>query len=198
MISVLCPSRDRPQLLRRSVASLRDLATSHVEILVAADDDDPATVRAAGELGVRVVVFRRAGYARLYEYYQRLAELALGDWLLIWNDDAVMTTRYWDEAIHALPPEVLVADLESPHSPLCCFPAVRRQAVDALGRFCTDNPHVDTFWQDAGRAANTIRQVPVYAACDSPVRPGQSHGYYEPEHQAELAACTAVLAGALR
>ena len=49
MISVLLPSRGHPDLLKRSVASLLDHASAveMVEVLVAADEDDPETVKAA-------------------------------------------------------------------------------------------------------------------------------------------------------
>ena len=159
MISVLLPSRGRAELLARSAGSLKDTAVQAPEILVAADDDDPATVRAARQLGARVQVCQRAGYAGLHLYYQQLAALATGDWLLIWNDDATMMTAGWDVLIETVPAGVLVADVPSTQSPLCCFPAIRREAVTALGRFSSANPHVDTFWQDVGRATGTIFTV---------------------------------------
>ena len=112
---------------------------------------------------------------------------------MVWNDDATMTTPRWDDVIEALPPGVLVADITTPHSPLCCYPAVRREAVEALGRFSTDNPHVDTFWQDVGHATGTIARVPVYANLESPVKPDQQHGYYDLPHQAQLAAAIAII-----
>jgi DNA-binding NarL/FixJ family response regulator len=59
MISVLLPSRGRAELLARSAGSLKDTAVQAPEILVAADDDDPATVRAARQLGARVQVCQR-------------------------------------------------------------------------------------------------------------------------------------------
>lgn len=193
MISVLLPSRGRPELLARSVASLRDNAARPPEILVAADDDDPVTVQLARTLDMITVVCSPVGYARLHEYYAVLAARATGDWLLVWNDDATMMTMHWDIAIEKLPASVLIADLPSTQSPLCCFPAIRRAAVDALGRFSTANPHVDTFWQDVGHYTGTIASVPVFARHDTPAKTGQTHGFYEPGHQAELAACTALL-----
>ncbi len=196
MISVLLPSRGHPDLLKRSVASLLDHASAveMVEVLVAADEDDPETVKAALELTRSVTIAsERAGYGRLHEYYQRLSLAARGDWLLVWNDDAQMLTYNWDAIIEGQPDGVLVADIQSPYSPLCCFPAVRRTAVQALGRFSTDNPHVDTFWQDIGHLTGTIAAVPVHASLESPVKPGQTHGFYEPVHQAELKACADLL-----
>ncbi len=197
MISVLLPSRGRAALLGRSVGSLRDRAAGEIEVLVGSDLDDPDTATAARGLGCDVLVLPRQGYELLHVYYQRLAAEATGDWLLVWNDDAVMLTEGWDLIIEGLPERVLVADLLSNHSPLCCFPAVRREAMRKLGRFCSDNPHVDTFWQDAGRATGTIEVVPVQVWHEQRWTPhlGNEHGFYGPAHQAELDECVGLLRG---
>jgi Glycosyl transferase family 2 len=188
MISVLCPSRGHPDLLERSVRSLRARSVGVLEILVAVDDDDIATIEMAAEVADVLTVVPRAGYDRLHVYYQGLARLADGDWLMVWGDDCVMMTDGWDAVIEALPREILVADVTSTHSPLCCFPAVRRAAVSALGMFCTDNPHCDTFWGDIGAMAGVIARVPVYVSAESPVK-NQPHDFYSPEHQAKMYRC---------
>ncbi|HXJ25684.1 MAG TPA: glycosyltransferase [Streptosporangiaceae bacterium] len=197
MISVLCPSRGRPAQLDASVTSLAANAAYDppFEVLVVADDDDQDTIAAARELGpsCRLLITSRKGYDRLHEYYKIAAAAARGDWLMVWNDDAVMATLNWNAIIEGLPPGILVADVGSTQSPLCCFPAVRREAVTALGRFSTDNPHVDTFWGDAGRAAGVIAAVPVFASHVSAIRYGQHHGFYDPPHQAEIAAAAGTL-----
>lgn len=192
MISVLCPSRGNPEKLVRSVQSLHFNAVGVIEILVAADYDDPTTAQVAEALETRVLVRERAGYDRLHVYYQELAKLATGDWFMVWGDDCVMMTDRWDVEIESLPPQILVADVVSTHSPLCCFPAVRRAAIDAIGRFSTDNPHVDTFWGDIGAMAGVIARVNVFVSAESPVK-GQPHDFYSPAHQAEMAASAQLL-----
>ena len=192
MITALIPSRGNPQLLAASVATLRNTAAAPPEIAVVADDDDIATIEMASEVSDVMAVVPRAGYDRLHEYYQTLSVIATGDWLLVWNDDCRMLTDHWDEVIEALPAHVYVADVQSPHSPMCCFPAVRRTAVDALGRFSTANPHVDTFWGDVGTAAGVLVKVPVHVDCVPTVR-GNTHGFYGFEHQAEMATCAELL-----
>lgn len=194
MISVLCPSRGNPALLDRSVWSLRETAAGELQILAAIDPDE-ADLYAGADIcpGTEFwVAPERYGYDRLHVYYQRLAELALGDWLLIWNDDATMLTIGWDAQIMALPPEIHVADVRSPHYPLCCFPAVRRAAVEALGKFSTDTPHVDTFWGDIGETAGVLQRISAYASCESPSR-NNPHDFYSARHQREMARCAAVL-----
>jgi hypothetical protein len=49
---------------------------------------------------------------------------------------------------------------------------------------------VDTFWQDVGHATRTFARTDVYASCETPVKPGQTHGYYDAPHQAQLAEYT--------
>ena len=171
MISAILASRGRPDSLRRSVASLRELADKPdaIEVVVAFDPDDEPTGAVAEDIGALTVrAPERYGYARLYEYYRAAAEMSTGDWLLNWNDDAFMTTAGWDSQIEGLPPHIMVADLHNAFSPdLCCFPAVRREAVDALGGFCTvDNPHMDTWWQEIGRRSNTIDAIPAHVHHD--------------------------------
>ena len=199
MISVLVPSRGRPELLKRSVNSLRATADNEgLQVVVAADGDDPDTILMAADLGVDCVVTSRFGYEGLHKYYQKAADMATGNWLLVWNDDATMLTQGWDQEIEALPLNILVADIQTPHSPLCCYPAIRRSVVKAYGRFSSDNPHVDTFWQDVGHATGSIYAVPVHADLESPVKPGQTHGYYDAPHQAELATAIAVIRREMR
>jgi hypothetical protein len=190
-------------MLRRSVTSLRSLAhyPEHVIVHVAADFDDPATAFEAGALETDcLVTSRRYGYDELHIYYQQLAARSKGEWLLVWNDDAIMLTQDWDVVLDELPGSVLVADLQSHHSPMCCFPAARKRAVDIIGRFCSDNPHVDSFWQDVGRGTGTIAVVPIHVHhAQVAGRPGwgDQHDYYGPAHQADLTQCAATLREAL-
>ncbi|WP_213451571.1 glycosyltransferase family 2 protein [Rhizomonospora bruguierae] len=195
MISVLLPSRGRPASLRRAIHSLLDnsanraIRTDHPgwtampgalpeplppvieapQILVAADPDDPATRDAAERLGAQVLVTpRRYGYGELHRYLNALAEQAEGEWLLLFNDDAVMRTRDWDQVILGQPANVMVADLQSQLSPeFCCFPAVRRVALEVTGGvYSPHTPHADSWWQDIGRRSGTIRAVDVHVHHD--------------------------------
>ncbi len=52
---------------------------------------------------------------------------------------------------------------------------------------------MDTFWQDVGHAVRIIATVGIYVHCESPVKPGQHHGYYDAAHQAELAVSAQLL-----
>jgi hypothetical protein len=205
--SALLPSRGRPDSLRWSVATLRATAArpSEVEILVAYDPDDDATRDTACDLGAAVVYQapERWGYHQLHRYFNELAARATGSWLLLWNDDAAMLTDGWDERLAELPSTVVVADLQTSLSPhLCCFPAVRRTAVEILGAFSAHTPHCDTYWQDMARALDAIAPVDVRVHHDRADITGghndqtraeavagyRSHEYYGPFVQQAIAA----------
>lgn len=161
-ISVLFPSRGRPESLIAAVNSLRHNASSPaaVEILVAADPDDPATVEAAKVAKAWWwTAPERYGYARLHEYYNRLAAEAHGDWLLLWNDDATMLTQGWDQVIAAQDPAILW--LGANHAPgACMFPAWPKAWTDATGHVSL-SPHNDTWLQWLGQSLGLIRKIPV-------------------------------------
>ncbi len=173
MISVLLPSRGRPEALAASIQSLREKARrpDQVEILVAADPDDQATATAAFELGCPCWVAPvRYGYSRLNLYFNELARLAGGSWLVLWNDDARMETQGWDEIINVLGGSYLpsgakihVCDLwVDGHSPdLCTFPVISRAIYQAAGGYSPHTCHCDTWWQDIGRALGVIKPIPV-------------------------------------
>ena len=163
-ISVLCPSRGRADSLVASADSLLSLAArpGEVEILIAADPDDPATAAAAERAGPEARLWtapERYGYARLHEYLNHLVTLARGGWLLNWNDDARMLTPGWDEVIAGQDPAVLW--LQANHHPgASMFPAWPRAWAQALGHV-SPVPHVDTYLQWLGEALGGLVKVPV-------------------------------------
>jgi len=170
MISVLIPSRGRPEHLSKAIASLWSTATNPVDVVVAVDPDDPETKQIALNWGATVVVApERFGYTGLYKYFNLMAHQATGDWLVLWDDQSIMTTILWDLMIERLPDNVIVGDLQNHFSPqLCCFPAVRADAVQAIDCFSYETPHVDTFWETIGRHLQAIQPVPAYVHHERP------------------------------
>lgn len=162
MISVLLPSRGRPGPLAESVASLRDLADdrTRVEVLVAADPDDPATARATRDCGATLWrAPERFGYARLHEYVNALARQAGGDWLLMWNDDARMRTRGWDSRVLEAQPGVLWPKANG-YTVENTFPIVHRTVVDRLGHVSL-SPHYDSWLHAVAEQAGIHHRIAV-------------------------------------
>ncbi len=153
LISVLFPTRGRVDMLRESVKSLLDTASdkSRIEVLYKVDFDDEPTVHAVQELSklvpTKVLVSPRGrGYEGLHDYINELSRLATGDWLFIWNDDALMLTHGWDDIIYGAAPSPKIGFLGNDDVCLMAprvvqrdisweFPILRRKVVEILGHF---------------------------------------------------------------
>lgn len=169
LISILLPTRGRPEALRDSVASLMETAGDDgaFEILYGVDHDDTVTSRfirdniMAGPGRHRMTIFpQRHGYADLHKYVNALASAARGRWLMLWNDDAVMQSYGWDWRIRDFPPRYIL-DCWTNHLPLTCtFPIVPKVWVDALGHF-SRNAHCDTWWQLIGEWTHRLVRADI-------------------------------------
>jgi hypothetical protein len=145
-ISLLLPTRGRSEALTRSILSAVDTADdiNSFQVLLGFDDDDTATVdyftkELQPELDRRGVnyqahVFAPMGYIRLNEYVNGLASHSDADWLIFWNDDAVMETQGWDTVIsnHTGQFKVLAFHTHNDH-PYSIFPIVPRAWFDLFG-----------------------------------------------------------------
>lgn len=162
VISLLCPTRGRWELLRQSLdsAESRRAGAAAVEYLIAHDPGDipPDLPWPAGTRFWQAP--ERFGYRRLHEYYNALAEKARGDWLLIWNDDARMRTTGWDQVIESQPAALL--RLNHVGGPAHCnpFPAVPGAWARHLGHLSLD-PYADTWLQQLAESLGVQRPVPV-------------------------------------
>ena len=167
-ISVMLPTRGRPEALRKSLASLLDHAedAASVEILLGIDSDDRQTIEAFLDMepNVRAVILPPLGYrVAIKEYCNRLAAIAAGKWLLLWNDDALMQTPGWDTIIADLPP--CIGRPQHNNGSLNTFPVVPRDWVQHIGHY-TLNTQADTWWQKIGTWTKAQRDIPVFVLHD--------------------------------
>lgn len=109
LISVLIPSRARPERLQKTLESLWATVDdpSRVEVLVRFDLDDvaasPANMTNLLHLPYKVMWgHRMRGYASLNLMYTELAEVAQGKYVMIMNDDCTFETKGWDTALAAI------------------------------------------------------------------------------------------------
>lgn len=162
MISVLLPSRGRPKALLESIASLLDRAdrSGAVEILIAADPDDQPTRDVDLPWQANLwTASERYGYSRLHEYVNRIARIATGDWLMLWNDDARMLTQGWDTIVGQQEPGVLWP--QSNDIATCnTFPIWPRAWTDAMGHVSL-SPHCDSWMQHIGEALHKQPRIDV-------------------------------------
>lgn len=156
MISVLVPSRERSDMLIKSIYSL---GPGDYEVLVAIDKDDPEidTYKNVVSSNVRVFITERHGYENLHEYYNLLAKKAKGKWLMLWNDDATMLTVDWVSKIEAQDhTEPIVLNLWKEQDNL--FPVISRAWYQAVGHFSM-NTHADSWVQQVGELLGRTKYI---------------------------------------
>lgn len=159
IVSVLVPSRQRPELLARSIDSL---GGGDFEVLVRLDEDDPRLVDYAG-LG-SAAVGPRHGYPSLHNYYNELARRASGEWLMIWNDDCLMQTANWLQVIEAHRGQVVVLNPTTNHDnwkiDMNVFPIFPRKMFELMGHVSLSR-HNDAWIEFVGRDAGIMVRVPI-------------------------------------
>jgi ABC-type polysaccharide/polyol phosphate transport system ATPase subunit len=139
-ISLLLPTRGRAELLRRFLESVlaRSEQPELVEVVVYADEDDPASHGFQVEgLEVSTIVGPRVSMG---EYNTACFERSRGDIVVLGNDDVVIQTRGWDRKLRemhaAMQDGVYLAypnDLFKGRD-LSAFPILSRRVCQLLGQ----------------------------------------------------------------
>lgn len=154
-ISILLPTRGRPELSFNSLKSLIDSASNvnDIEFLVAIDDDDQESeqyykdtvVPYFDDNGIDLTVYQvpRWGYGDLNQYINFLGIHSQGRWLIFWNDDAKMISHGWDKEVLEHTGEFSILRFKDNHNdhPYAIFPIVPR---DWLTLFETLSPQQQT------------------------------------------------------
>jgi hypothetical protein len=163
LVSVLLPTRGRPDSLRFSVESLLERASvpQDIELLLAIDPDDDI-MREAGPLPAARVwtAPERFGYEGLYRYFNHLATLATGDWLMLWNDDARMLTSGWDDIIRQQERWGVLASRANHCGDANLFPVFPRWWTEVTGHISL-SPNVDVWIQEVGAMLGACSKVPI-------------------------------------
>lgn len=139
LISLLLPTRRRPEWLRRFLESVlaRSEQPQRVEVVVYADEDDPRSHGSRVEgLEVRTLVGPRASMG---DYNTACLERSRGEIVMLVNDDIVIQTRGWDRKLRelhaAVPDRIYLAypnDLFKGRG-LSAFPVLSRRTCELLG-----------------------------------------------------------------
>lgn len=143
MISIICPSRNRPNELLETLKSF-ELDKYGLEALVWLDNDDPQLDKYKELFGsnpnVRLFIKERVGYINFHMMVNFLASEAKFDWLLLFNDDAYMDNPKWFDIfrnfVSGYEPDnqtIVINIWEDPN--INSFPIVSRKTVDLLGHF---------------------------------------------------------------
>lgn len=96
MISLLVPTRGRPENVRRLVTSARVTAVNDVELIFYVDDDDVTSFEVVDDYADQTIIGPRVV---LSEMWNRCAELANHDVMMHCGDDIIFRTSGWDDRI---------------------------------------------------------------------------------------------------
>jgi glycosyltransferase involved in cell wall biosynthesis len=151
MISILCPTRGRPDSVVRLVKSIQATAVGAVELILHVDYDDPTVDEVLALAGpgsgglVRVLVDNRM---LLSQYWNRCADIARGELLMQCGDDLVFHTPGWDatftQAFDQYPDKIALVygDDGLQHERLVYLPEVYTEHLHpAAGKATWDRTH---------------------------------------------------------
>jgi len=169
-ISFLLPTRNRPEKLKKLLLSLKETCNniSNYEVVLVFDSDDTHHIQKFNELdknfNYQTIIMDRVGYDNLHIYYNKACEIAKGNWLWLWNDDACeMLSKDWDLIIENYNNQFLILN---PWNTRSCdseylkthtmFPIVPKKYVELLGHFSPWN-HLDTYTERVIGGMNILK-----------------------------------------
>lgn len=186
-IAILLPTRGRTDALFKSVASLINLADipARVELHFAFDRDDDVgktyfveTMKPwldQHKVQYTAKIFEPLGYVRLNVYNNELAKGTDANWLVIWNDDAIMETQGWDTEIMKYQGQFKLLAMHTHRDhPYSIFPIVPREWYDLLGYI---SPHAvqDAWLSQQAYMLDIWQRIDVWAEHDRHDLTGNNH-----------------------
>jgi len=181
LISLLCPSRSRPEELKRLIESVAKtaLAPSRIEILIYVDEDDPKKfdyLLSHKNLTIDPTVSKLANVDLLIDEPLRtpiinniLAERAQGNILMIANDDQVFRDKNWDnrldEEAAKFSDEIYCMWFNDGRyqEKICTFPILSKKWVNTLGYiepFLFEHFNCDLWIWQIGKMINRLHYIP--------------------------------------
>ena len=97
MISLLCPTRGRPDRAMQFLESVLATQTDDNEIIFGLQTDDPRLDEYPAEIKSRAIIFEPS--TTVY-YWNQMAKVAKGEMLTLIADDVIMRTQGWDKRFH--------------------------------------------------------------------------------------------------
>jgi len=177
-LSILLPTRGRTDSLKKSIASLLDLADSpeQLEFRIGFDTDDQESfdhfrnhvvpMLDQKNVSYTVVLFKPMGYNNLHHYVNTLAQAAQGDWFIFWNDDAVMQSQGWDTEIRSHTGSFVIQAFATHNMhPYSIFPIVPKAWHTLLG-FLSEHPLNDAYISQIAWMLDIMKRIPVQVLHD--------------------------------
>lgn len=164
-ISILCPTRGRPENVLRLLKSLQDTSTVIPETVFYIDDDDVFP----SSLPFPDVKIIRGPRIKMSQMWNECAKSATGEILMIGADDIVFKTKGWDgqvrRAFAAFPDRLVFV-----HGDDCIYQEkfgthgfLHRNWTEATGYVCPpyfSADFVDTWWNEIANALNRRIYLP--------------------------------------
>lgn len=167
-ISLLLPTRNRPDNIKRFWDSVQETADSEVEVVVYIDSDDESYNREEmRKAGIKVVHGRRR---ILSETWNQCYSAATGDILGHMGDDIIFRTKGWDTKVRqafAQYPDRIVfvyGDDGGPMSDFGTHGFIHRNWVEAVGYFVPpyfSSDYNDTWLNDVAKLIGRHHRVDI-------------------------------------
>lgn len=195
VISVLAPTRGRPEALQAMATSALLTAAGQIEILAYVDDDDPADYGIDDPLNYldEHVKFIRGSRITLSDCWNRLAAVASGSILQMASDDIRFRTPEWDTKIldvfDAFPDRIVFAHgRDGIHDvKLGTHGFIHRRWLDTVGYFTWPEfpcDYADTWLHDI--ATHIGRRVFVPSVLIEHLHPLYKKGEWDETHRERL------------
>ena len=193
MISILCPTRNRTESMRRLIHSARQTASNPVELefIFYVDDDDEVSAMVADEEGTTAV---RGPRIVLSEMWNRCWDEATRDVAMHCGDDIIFRSPNWDlHVLHAFerfPDRIAIVHGRDGYQDagLATHSFIHRNWVDTLGYFVPpyfSSDYNDTWLTEVADALGRRVYLPdVYTEHMHPVA---GKGVWDQTHQERLA-----------
>lgn len=177
-ITLLLATRGRTEALERSIHSIVEKAADldRIQIMFAFDKDDTVGVPYfestlqpwldARDVNYLALKFDPMGYIRLHHYNNKMASYADCEWLMIWNDDAIMLTDNWDHEIMKYKGQfkLLAVHTHRDH-PYSIFPIVPKKWYDLLG-YISPHPTQDGWVSQQAYMLDIWERIEVWVEHD--------------------------------
>ena len=168
-ISVLCPTRGRPERAINLYESFLKTQSGNNEILFCLQEDDPKVNDYPDEIRSRAIVVPPRSTA---SYWNQLAQQSTGDLLTLMGDDVTFVNPGWDtrflqvldqypDGIFMITPQDGRGNIDPPNPLPSPHPTISRQWYEALGYFVFPGFHhyyvdmwLDTISVALGRKIN--------------------------------------------
>lgn len=145
-VAICIPTRGRTVALGTSIMSMINRATNRdrIQVLVAFDQDDMPSLDYFNSnikpwllernVAHTVMITPRYGYYQLNHYVNLMARIAEAEWIIFWNDDAIMDTDGWDRTIASYNGKFKLLSFRAHNDhPYSIFPIVPHMWVRILG-----------------------------------------------------------------